>query len=149
MPKRPELPLDEPIPPALDTPQFRDLWAEWLNPPPGARRGPRITPQSQRMALRKCLRWGHDAALLALEHSIEANYQGLFPAPSSPATTPAKTKPLSTWETKEKLAACQARLEALVNPGGSAYSRRLTGEEATEAARLRDRIRTLKQSLRE
>ncbi|MEM0967650.1 MAG: hypothetical protein AAGJ81_15995 [Verrucomicrobiota bacterium] len=95
------------IPEALDTLEFRDLWAEWIE----AHGGQRYTARQRRMAIKRLSRWGHDAAIAALEHSLVGGYQGIFPDPTFKTKQPTATeKKLSTWEIKEKIKAIDNRL---------------------------------------
>ena len=98
------------IPDTLDTPEFRELWAEWVE----AHGGKRYSARAQRMALRKMTPWGAEAACAALIHSMAGGYQGVFQDPHfRPQSGPQKTatRPLSTWEVKEKLRAIENRLD--------------------------------------
>jgi hypothetical protein len=56
-------------------------------------------------------------------------------------------KPLSTWEIKERLQACQSELNDLLFPGGCAYAVELTGAKLERANKLKATIRELKSGL--
>jgi hypothetical protein len=80
MPKpsaQPELPL---FPATLDTPAFREAWAEWEGHRRDIRK--RLTPRSARMLLKKLEPLGPDAAVAAIVHSIANGYTGIFPDPA-------------------------------------------------------------------
>ena len=66
----------EEIPLQLRTQEFMATWRDWE-----AHRkeiGHPLTPQSIKQQLNKCLGFGHDGAIEALQHSIMAGYRGLF-----------------------------------------------------------------------
>lgn len=80
-PRKP--PKEEPIqiPPALDTPEFRQAWLNWQQHLREKKKPP--TPTAQRQQLRKLAALGQERAIAALEHSTAANYQGVFePTPT-------------------------------------------------------------------
>lgn len=80
------------IPAALDTPAFREAWAEWQAHRKDLRK--RLTARSAAMALRRLEEMGAEAAVAAISHSIAAGYVGVFADPSyKPAKTSAAEPP--------------------------------------------------------
>lgn len=131
----------------LDTPDFRAAWQEWIDHRREIRKP--VTARAARSALRRIATFGgHDAAVAALDHSVAAGYQGIFPAPAAPKTSQPKDRPLSTWEIKEKLQACENRFNDLLYPGGCATRATLTGSAEAEARQLHAQIKDLKAQLR-
>lgn len=117
---QPELPL---FPATLDTPAFREAWAEWE----GHRRDLRkkLTPRSARMALKKLEPLGPDGAVAAIEHSIANGYTGLFPDPAFKPAKPAAAAPAQPTTDERWLDALKVVLKD--NPeyaeGGLTYER--------------------------
>jgi len=66
-----------PIPEGLDTPEFRAAWAEWC----GVRRerSRSISAKAAARQMKKLASHGPAVAVLAIEASIENDWQGLFP----------------------------------------------------------------------
>lgn len=56
-------------------------------------------------------------------------------------------KPLSTWEIKERLQACQTELNDMLYPGGCAYAVELTGVKLERANMLKATVKELKRGL--
>jgi hypothetical protein len=70
-------PLAIAIPPALDTPLFRQAWAAWA-----AHRSEikaRLTEQSTKQQIRLLVELGHDKAVETIRTSIRQSWRGLFP----------------------------------------------------------------------
>ena len=144
------------IPATLDTPDFREAWAEWLEHRQADLKRP-MSERAERMALKRLAEMGPAAGIAAIEHSIAGGYRGIFPPPNTPREAPhsnpkspiqnPKYKTMGAWETKERLRACENALQELVYPGGCATSATLTETEASEAARLRAEIRRLRANL--
>lgn len=79
VPKKPPYPLfDHLIPPALDSPEFRESWGEWCEH--RHERGPKLTELAARKLLKKLERIGVPRGVAAIEHSIANSYQGIFEA---------------------------------------------------------------------
>lgn len=64
------------IPPALDTPEFRTAWADWLTF--RAERKPKVTPCAAKEQFRRMAEWGPARAVAAIRNSIANSYQGIF-----------------------------------------------------------------------
>ncbi|MBN1404172.1 MAG: hypothetical protein JW942_06890 [Opitutales bacterium] len=71
--------------------------------------------------------------------------------PTRPQEAPGRSssKPLTTWEIKERLKACENALTDLEYPGGCAYAVELHGEKLARADRLRETIRSLRAQMTE
>lgn len=82
----------------LDTPAFREAWANWLR----EKRGAKLQPPAQSRQLGKLQEIGPDAAVKCIEHSLMNQYQGLFP---------------------EKFAAAAARPNLFLDRAGQAEAR--------------------------
>jgi hypothetical protein len=69
-------PLSVPIPAALESPQFRSLWSEWIDD----RRKRRLS--TREVAIKRQLKFlaslGHEAALVSLDEALRGGWQGLF-----------------------------------------------------------------------
>ncbi len=63
------------LPPCLDTPEFVAKWAEWAD----YRKKRRLAKYATDRVLFMLARHGEAAAIKAIDHSIENNFQGLFP----------------------------------------------------------------------
>lgn len=68
---------DVPIPPELDTPSFRAVWADWLVD--RRRRRKAVTQKAATMQLSSLTPLGPDRAIECVQSSIANQYQGLFP----------------------------------------------------------------------
>lgn len=66
------------LPPTLDTPEFRAAWADWLAYRKERRWSP-YKPIGLKTAIKRLAEHGPDAAIMAINHSMGNNYQGLFP----------------------------------------------------------------------
>jgi hypothetical protein len=64
-----------PIPPQLDTPEFRSAWSEWVKH--RHERKPAVTATSARNAFKIMARWGPARSVEAIRHSIAGGYQGI------------------------------------------------------------------------
>jgi hypothetical protein len=64
-----------PIPAALDTPEVRRAWAEWLEY--RRERKPKVTPLSAKAAFREMAEWGPARAVAAIRRSIACGWQGI------------------------------------------------------------------------
>lgn len=69
--------VEDAFPPALDTPECRKAWDEWLAYK--ADRHENYLPRSRTMLLNKLARYGAEVMCRAIEDSIGNNWQGLFP----------------------------------------------------------------------
>ena len=75
----PERAEDVPIPPALDTPEFRKAWfADWL-PWRRSENHQSVTPTGARRSLAALEKYGSTVAVQAIEASIANDWRGLFP----------------------------------------------------------------------
>lgn len=72
------------LPEAIDTPEIRAAWADWIATRREARKP--LTPTSARLAIDKLTRAGPAAALEALQASAANGWQGIFPERSSNGT---------------------------------------------------------------
>lgn len=96
------------FPSELDTPEFRDAWAEWLADRV-ERKLPRYTARATAIQFRRLSEMGADRAIAAINYSISQCYKGIFEPPAAIA----KPKQLSIWEIKEKLKAIDNELDAV------------------------------------
>lgn len=64
------------IPPRLDTPGFRAAWQEWVDHRKA--KGAPLTPQAANRQLQALNVWGLKRAILAIQHSICRNWQGIY-----------------------------------------------------------------------
>lgn len=70
-------PADVPVPPALDTPDFRRAWAAWLSD--RVERKKPLTARAADLQLRKLAPVGPAAAVAAIEKAIASGWQGIYP----------------------------------------------------------------------
>jgi hypothetical protein len=103
------------LPTSLDTPAFRAAWADWCAHRRDLRKP--VTPRAATIAFRRLAEWGEPAAIAAIEHSITAGYQGIFPAPKAANTPTPQNKPLSTWELQERIKSITREIEDTIYPG--------------------------------
>lgn len=70
-------PADAPLPPELNTTEFRVAWVDWC----AFRRQSRkpISEKACQKQLAKLAKFGSQTSILAIERAIENDYQGLFP----------------------------------------------------------------------
>lgn len=73
---KPSPAMEQAIPPELDSPEFRELWNDFIQHRVEQKK--RMTPTAIRRAFQKMLPWGRDRAIAALKHSIANSYQGIF-----------------------------------------------------------------------
>ena len=69
---------DIPIPPEIDTPEFRKVWADWIQHRKEIRHP--LTPLAVKRQFNRLIEWGVDRAISAIEHSIAQDYRGIFEA---------------------------------------------------------------------
>ena len=67
---------DFPIPEVLDTPAFREVWAEWAEHRKQKRSS--LTPVSKKKQLTQLAALGVKRAIAALNHSMQQGYTGIF-----------------------------------------------------------------------
>ncbi|MEM0964826.1 MAG: hypothetical protein AAGJ81_01575 [Verrucomicrobiota bacterium] len=98
------------IPQALDTPDFREAWKDWLGFRTNDGRKA-YSDRAKKQLLKKLTPWGAAAAVAGIQHSISADndWKTVYPDPSFKSDSGPKKK-LSTWEIKEKLRAIDNRL---------------------------------------
>jgi hypothetical protein len=65
-----------PLPPVLDTPEFRAAWADWLQHRRETRKP--VRPKTAEKQLAQLAAWGPDRAVKAIEHSTRQGWQGIF-----------------------------------------------------------------------
>lgn len=65
-----------PIPEPLDTPAFREAWADWIQH--RKERKPKLTPTAAKGALAELAAIGPDRAVAAIRRSIAKGWQGIF-----------------------------------------------------------------------
>jgi hypothetical protein len=98
------------IPSALDTPEFREAWGEWIAWRTEGRKT--YSARARRMALKRMIPWGAPAAVAAIEHSIAGEFQGIYPDPAyRPPGSTAPAQKMSTWAIKERMKAIHNALE--------------------------------------
>jgi hypothetical protein len=126
------------LPAELDTPAFREAWAEWHAYRVESRKP--FTARAQRMALKRMAKWGAEAAATAIEYSIAQGFQGIYQEPQSQRTAAdgatQRPRPMSAWEIKERLAAIKERLYETSVPR---YIEDLDERRRAEAERQRER----------
>lgn len=71
------------LPEVLDTPEFRDAWADWYEYRAESNLKAYV-PTGARGQLTKLAKLGHDEAIAAIEHSIAQAYQGIYPSRGDP-----------------------------------------------------------------
>src|SRR5262249_38259226 len=79
------------ISPLLQTPGFTQAWNDWYQYRKEIRHP--MTPTSERKLLEKCVTWGQERAIAAIEHSISNGYQGLFEPRDSQSGKPERQTP--------------------------------------------------------
>lgn len=93
------------IPLALETPEFRLAWSEWLKERK-ARRSP-VSARAASMQLKSLQTFGGvENAIKSIEQSIERGYAGLFdPRPASGNRTQTRTtnQPAKTWDDYKRI----------------------------------------------
>ena len=80
-----------PLPPSLDTAEFKTVWEEWQQHRREKRQ--KLTPTAERQQLAKLESLGVDRAVKALRHSLACGYTGIFEPDEKPKpATPTKSK---------------------------------------------------------
>ena len=67
---------ETPLPPCLDTADFRAAWRSWAQH--RIEKKQRLTPTAMGKQLKRLEAMGHDRAVAAIEHSISNGYTGIF-----------------------------------------------------------------------
>ena len=118
-----------PIPPTLDTPEFREAWAAWQQHRREIRK--KLTPTTVDRQLKKLAKYGPTGAVASIEASIEAGWTGLF---DPPATLKPKGLPDAQREQwRREWAARKAEEEAArKKPATPEQRARLRGERREE-----------------
>ena len=75
-----------PLPPSLDTPEFREAWQEWETHRREIRK--RQTPTSRKRQLASCEKMGVARAIAMIENTIEKGWMGLREPDSKPNIAP-------------------------------------------------------------
>lgn len=137
--------LDFEIPAKLDTPAFREAWAEWE----GHRQesGKKMTARSARMAVKRLSVWGVERAIAAIEYSIAQGYRGIFEDPSASRggkVAGEKEKKMSLWEIQEREKAIRNELDSISREKFGHDADRINAENAKTRAKLRAKLRELK-----
>jgi hypothetical protein len=73
------------FPKALDTPAFREAWADWKDDRKANRRKP-LTPKGEAIKLAELASWGEADAIAGIKASIGNGWQGIFRPGGSEAT---------------------------------------------------------------
>ena len=75
--------MQDEIPAELNTTEFKKTWNEYLEwrKEMGKSFAWKKPQNTKKRWLKKLSEWGHDSAIDALEHCMNCEYQGLFPAP--------------------------------------------------------------------
>lgn len=135
------------IPDALDTPEFREAWSEWIGWRTNDGRKT-YSARARRMALKRMIPWGAPAAVAAIEHSIAGEFQGIYPDPAyrAPSDKPQPTK-LSTWAIKERIKAIHSELESTQYTIYGRDEDRLNKERIARRNQLHAELRRLKDQL--
>ncbi len=81
------------LPPALDTPEFREAWDEWKQHRKELKKP--LTPTASRRLLLKLEGWGADRSVAAIINSIENSWQGIFEPKADSGCGPSTTSSLS------------------------------------------------------
>lgn len=88
-----------PFPPAIDTPEFRAVWADWLQHRKEKRKP--VTPLSLKHAMKELEQWGADRAIAAIRHSIANGWTGIF-EPDAKKAAADKARGQSTYGLEKK-----------------------------------------------
>lgn len=75
-----------PLPPSLDTPDFREAWAEWESHRQETRKP--LTPTSVKRQFADLVKIGVVRSVAAIRHSIAKGYQGIFEPDAKRASGP-------------------------------------------------------------
>lgn len=94
------------IPEEIDTPEFREAWAGWLEYRRKVRRRP-VSELAGKQQLAKLAKVGVESSIEAIEISIESDWQGLFP---DTVRTKAK-RPL--WQIDKRMREIEGKTEIL------------------------------------
>ena len=78
-----------PIPVELATPEFRDVWRDWISA--RRERGKPLTKRAVDEQLKQFAAVGPDAAVKAIRKSIANDWQGVFPEPAGTVSKPTMT----------------------------------------------------------
>lgn len=135
------------FPEKIDTPEVREAFQDFMD----YRAEEKASPVGPRGALRNLRAIAHlspDDALYSIDLAIRKGWSGLH-AHTRPLERPKdpSQKPLSTWEIKERLKACQNELEGLLYPGGCAFAVDLNQDQTARANTLRVKIKDYKTRL--
>lgn len=103
--------VSTPLPPILDTPQFRSAWTEWESHRKHKRSA--LTPEAVRRQLKKLEAIGHDRAIAAIEHSIAQGYQGIYEAGGGAGGGGSELRPGKVRSAPGKYASVDAKARAL------------------------------------
>ena len=79
-----------PIPPTLNTPEFRQVWQSWIAYRDERKPAVTITAAKEQLALLDSL--GHNQAILSIRASIANQWQGLFPPKNQSNAFPTKAE---------------------------------------------------------
>lgn len=88
-------PVDEVIPPEIDTPAFRAAWAEWHSYRRESRRQAWVA-RTRATALAELAPLGPDAAVAAIRRAIASGWQGIHPPTGSGGSGRSARRP--TWQ---------------------------------------------------
>lgn len=84
------VPVEVPVPPEIDSPQFREAWCEYVSYR-RERKLPALVPRSVAGQYAKLARWGPEGALESIRNTISNGWQGLFdPKESKNGKQPAR-----------------------------------------------------------
>ncbi|MFW6217428.1 MAG: hypothetical protein ACOC4K_00385 [Verrucomicrobiota bacterium] len=135
------------IPAKLDTPAFREAWAEWE----AHRRetGKKLTPRSARMAVKRMALWGPERAVAAIEYSIAQGYRGVFEEPGSNRELKTgqpgnRAKPMSLWEIQEREKALRNELDSISSNYFGPDADRVNAERREKRTKIAAKLRELK-----
>lgn len=109
-----ESPESVPIPPELDTPAFRDKFAEFIRYRREVKRRP-MSAEAARKSLDRCREVGVTEAIEAIDIAISCDWQGVFPKPGSTGPPARQDRPQRLTD-DERIRAAEERFNALLNP---------------------------------
>jgi hypothetical protein len=117
------------FPAELDTPAFRQAWAEWLEYRK-ERRLPKYTGIGLKKQFARLSGWGVEASVAAIDLAIAQNWQGIQ-EPRAVSVPPARQSPVkakeSAWSLKQRLEAIDTQLNGLKQQDGMTVY--LSGDE--------------------
>ena len=112
---KPDPAAEVPIPPELDSPEFRSAWADWQADRKA--RGKKLTERGARDQLAALIPLGSTGAIACIRQSIRQGWTGLFPERIESASRP---PPPQKESRPEMIARLEAERKAREQPQGTA-----------------------------